>query len=141
MSQSERWAWWTLGVLMMTIGAYGACVLFLDHSPATSSVFALLALIAIPAFRRRDFHRISLDEREREISNKALRAGFGAFWLALIALILAVGFAKGWDTSLTVPVWILAEGLMWGMVLVSGVGALTSILLHHRALQHRGSHA
>ncbi len=44
MSDSEKWAWWTLGVVALTIAAYGAFLAFLGHGPATSSVFALLAL-------------------------------------------------------------------------------------------------
>src|ERR1035441_8520566 len=107
MSDSKKWAWWSLGVVVMTIAAYGAFLAFLGHGPATSSVFALLALTALPASSRRHLQGRTFDEREREIANKALRAGFSAFWLAFCGLILAIGFIKGWDATLTVPVWTL----------------------------------
>ena len=136
MSDSEKWAWWTLGVVVMTIAAYGAFLAFLGHGPATASVFALLALTALPAFSRRRFQGRTFDEREREIANKAIRAGFSAFWLAFIGLILAIGFVKGWDTTLTVPVWTLAEALWWATILILGVQALTTIVLYRG-----GSHA
>ena len=130
MSDSEKWAWWALGVVVLTIAAYGAFVAFLGHGPATSAVFALLALTAIPASSRRHFQRRTFDQREREIANKALRAGFSAFWLAFIGLFLAIGFIKGWDTTLTVPVWTLAEGIWWAATLVLGVEAMTTIVLY-----------
>ncbi len=136
MSDSEKWAWWTLGVVMMTIAAYGAFLAFLGHSPAIPSVFALLALTALPASSRRHFRGRTLDEREREIANKALRAGFSAVWLAFIGLILAIGFIKGWDTTLTVPVWTLLEAVWWAAILVLGVQSTTTIVLYRG-----GSHA
>ena len=136
MSDSEKWAWWVLGVVLLTVGAYGAFLKFFGHNQATTSVFALLALTALPASSRRHFQRRTFDEREREIANKAVRAGFSALWLAFIGLILVIGFIKGWDTTLTVPVWTLAEAVWWAAVLVLGVQALTTILLYRG-----GSHA
>ena len=136
MSDSQKWAWWVLGVVVMTIAAYGAFLAFLGHRPATSSVFALLALTALPASSRRHFQGRTFDEREREIANKALRAGFSAFWLAFIALILAIGFIKGWDATLTVPVWTLAEALWWAATLILGVQAMTTIVLYRGGSSH-----
>ena len=136
MSNSEKWAWWTIGVVAMTIIAYAAFLAFLGHRSATLSVFALLALTALPASSRRHFLGRSFDEREREIANKALRAGFSAFWLAFVALFLGMGFIKGWDTALTVPVWTLAEAVWLAATLVLGVQAVTTIVLYRG-----GSHA
>ncbi|HEY1219073.1 MAG: hypothetical protein ABSE42_16890 [Bryobacteraceae bacterium] len=130
MSDSEKWAWWTLGVVVLTIAAYGAFVAFLGHGPAIISVFALLALTAIPASSRRYFKGRRFDERERQIAGKALRAGFSAFWLAFGGLILAIYFIKGWDATLTVPVWALMETLLWATTLIWGVEALTTIVLY-----------
>jgi hypothetical protein len=130
MSDSEKWAWWAIGVVALTIAAYGAFVAFRGHGPATSTVFALLALAALPASSRRHFKHRTFDERERKISNNALLAGFRAFWLAFIVLILTIGFIKGWNSTLTVPVWLLSETLCWAAVLVLGVQALTTIVLY-----------
>jgi uncharacterized membrane protein len=130
MSESEKWAWWALGVVALTIAAYGAFVAFRGHGPATSAVFALLALTALPASSRRNFRGRTFDERERKISNNALTAGFRSFWLAFIVLVLAIGFIKGWNSTLTVPVWILSETLCWAAVLVLGVQSLTTIVLY-----------
>ena len=130
MSDSEKWAWWTLGVVVLTIAAYGAFLAFLGHNPAIPSVFALLALTALPASSRRYFKGITFDEREHAIASKALLAGFRAFWVAFCGLIVAIGFIKGWDATLSVPVWTLAEVIWWAVILVLGVQALTTILLY-----------
>jgi uncharacterized membrane protein len=90
MSDSEKCAWWTLGVVALIIAAYGAFVAFLGHGPATVSVFALLALTAFPASSRRHFKGQHFDEREREIASKAVRVGFTAFWVAFIGLMRSI---------------------------------------------------
>jgi len=133
MSDSEKGAWWTLGVVVLTIAAYGAFLAFLGHGPRIGGVFALLALTALPAFR---CVGRALDERERDIAHKALLTAFRAFWLAFVALIVGIVQTKGWLTTLTVPAWTLSELLMWAATLVLGVQALTTILLYRR-----GSHA
>jgi magnesium-transporting ATPase (P-type) len=130
MTDSEKWAWWTLGVVVLTIAAYGAFVAFIRSGPAANSVFALLALTALPASSRRYFTGRRFDERESAIANKALLAGFRAFWVAFVGLVLAIGFIKGWDTTLSVPVWALAQTIWWAVILVLGVQALTTILLY-----------
>ena len=135
-SDSEKWAWWTLGVVALTVAAFGAFLAFLGHGPAALSVFALLALASLPRSSRRHFRGRALDERQRQIANTALRAGFSAFWLAFVGLILALGFIKGWDATLSVPVWTLQEALLWAVILVLGVQALTTIVLYRG-----GSHA
>ncbi len=133
MSDSEKWAWWTLGVVAMTVVAYGAFVSFFGHGPATSSVFALLALTAFPAFSKRHIQGPTFDEREREIANKALRAGFSALWLGFISLILAIWFFKGSDTRLSLPVWTLMETLLWATLLLLGVQSVATIVLYRSA--------
>ena len=50
-------------------------------------------------------------------------------WRSLASL-LAIGFIKGWDATLTVPVWALAETIWWAATLVLGVQALTTIVLY-----------
>ena len=129
MSNPEKWAWWTLGVVLVTITAYAAFFLFVGYGPAINSVFALLALTALPAFSRRHFLGRAFDERELQIANKADRAGFGAFFLVFIALFVGIGVFKGWDTTLTVPVWTLGEVVFWAWILVLSVQAMTTIML------------
>jgi magnesium-transporting ATPase (P-type) len=135
MSESEKRAWWILGVILVTAAAYFVFVVFLKSGQVSLSVFALTALIAFPGLGRRSKHRI-FDERDREIANKALLASFRVIWLVFIGLVLAIGFSRGWDTSVTVPLWTLELILWWAVLLVVGVQALVTIVLYRR-----GTHA
>jgi hypothetical protein len=135
MTTSEKWAWWTLGIVALTTAAYATFVALLRNGQAAQSVFALLALTAIPANSRRHLKGRRLDERERDISDKALLAGFRAVWVAFIGFVMAFGFIKGWDTSVTLPMWVLTSTIMWAMMLVLAVEATTTLVLYRRG-QH-----
>jgi len=136
MTDSEKWAVWTLSVVALTAIAWFTFVALLGSGPASQSVFALLALTAVPAHSRRHLKGRALDEREKEIAGKALLAGFRALWVAFVAVVLTVGFAKGWDASVTLPLWRLEEILLWSVVLVLAVESVTTLVLYRR-----GSHA
>jgi magnesium-transporting ATPase (P-type) len=132
MTDSERWAWWTLGVVALTATAYFAWVALLSKGPASQSVFALLALAAVPANSRRFLKGKLFDERDKEISGKALLAGFRAVWVAFIGVVMTIGFVKGWDATLSLPVWILCSTIWWAMMLVLTVEAVTTLVLYRR---------
>ena len=136
MTQSEKWAWWTLGVVALTTAAYFTFVALVRSGPAAQSVFALLALTAVPAASRRRIKGKPFDEREKEIAEKALLAGFRAVWVAFIVVVMTVGFIKGWDSTLSLPVWMLCSTLWWSVMLVWAVEAVTTLVLYRR-----GSHA
>lgn len=130
LSDSKKWAWWVIGVVLTTIAAYGAFIAFVGHGPATSSVFALLALSAFPRSSWRYFRGERLDERQREIASKAARFGFGALWVVFVIGIVTIGLVKGPLATLKAPVWILQEILYWAFTLVLGVQALTTLVLY-----------
>jgi hypothetical protein len=135
MSESEKRAWWILGVVGVTIAAYLVFVVFLGSGEVSLSILVMSALIAFPGLERRSKRRI-FDERDREIANRALLVSFRALWVVFIVLILAIGFGKGWDTPVTVPFWTLAQILWWASLFMWGVQALVTIMLYRR-----GSHA
>jgi len=131
MTDSEKCAWWTLGIIALTILAWAAFVAFLKNVPAASSMFALLALTAIPAARRKR----PLDERESAITHKALLAGLRAVWVAFIALVIGVGFVHGWDSTLSIPMWLLSSTIWWATMLLLVVECIATLMLY------RGDHA
>ena len=136
MTDSEKWAIWTLGVVALTVAAYITFVSLLGKGPASQSVFALLALTALPAHSRRYFKGRRFDEREKEISDKALLAGFRAMWLVFISVVMTIGFVCGWDATLSMPVWMLCSAVWWAVMLVLAVQSVTTLVLYRR-----GSHA
>ena len=132
MTDSEKWAWWTLCVVALTAVAFFAFVATLGSGPASQSVFALMALTAVPASSRRKFKGRQFDEREKEIAEKALLAGFRAVWVAFIGLVMTIGFVKGWDATLSLPVWMLSSSICWAAMLVMTVEAATTLVLYRR---------
>ena len=132
MTDSEKWAIWTLGVIALTAIAYVTFIALLGSGPASQAVFALLALTAIPANSRRYFKGRRFDEREKEISGKALLAGFRALWVMFVGLVMAIGFVKGWDTTLSLPVWMLCATVWWAVMLVLAVESVTTLVLYRR---------
>ena len=136
MTNSEKWAWWTLGVVALTTIAWITFIVLVGNWPASQAVFALLALTAVPASSRRHFKGRRFDEREREISGKAMLASFRAVWVVFTGLVVTLGFVKGWDATLSLPMWQLSSTLYWSMMLLLAVQAATTLVLYRR-----GTHA
>jgi hypothetical protein len=136
MTDSEKWAIWTLGVLALTIIAFFTFVALLGSGPASQSVFALLALTSIPSSSRRVFKGRVFDEREKEIAGKAMLASLRAIWAAFIAVVMILGFVKGWNATLSLPMWMLSSALLWSTMLVLAVQAVTTLVLYRM-----GNHA
>ena len=134
MTDSEKWAWWTLGVVALTAIAYAAFVALLGHPDAAQSVFALIALTALPKSSRRYFQGRRLDEREAAIANAALLAGFRGVWIAFIGFVMTFGFIKGWDASMNVSMWMLSSSVWWSATLLLAVQATTTLVLYRRVL-------
>jgi hypothetical protein len=115
----------------LTILAWAAFVAFLKNADAASSVFALLALTAVPTAKRKR----PLDERESAISHKALLAGMQVVWVSFVVLVVSTGFIKGWDATLSVPMWLLASCVWWAAMLLLAVECIAILVLY------RGDHA
>jgi|ERR1035438_3935794 hypothetical protein len=132
MTDSEKWARWTLGVVALTVIAYFTFVAILGSGPASQSVFALLAVTAAPAVSRRHFKGRQFDEREKEIANKASLASFRALWLVSIGVVLRIVSVKGPDATLSLPVWMLISTIWWAVLLVLAVESVTTLVLYRR---------
>jgi hypothetical protein len=119
-------------VIALTTLAYFLFVALLGSGPASQSVFALLALTAVPANSRRYLKGKLFDERDKAIAGKALLAGFRALWVAFIGLVMTIGFVKGWDATLSLPIWMLSATICWAAMLVLAVESVTTLVLYHR---------
>src|ERR1039458_3674301 len=72
MTDSEKWAWWTLGAIGLSFAAYFLFAALLGSGPAQKTVFWLQALLVVPASSHLSSKGRLRDEREKEIANKAL---------------------------------------------------------------------
>ena len=91
-----------------------------------------MALTAVPPSSRRFYKRRILDEREKEIANKAMLASFRALMAVFIGLVLAIGFVKGWDATVSMPMWMLSLTVWWAFMLVLAVQSVTTLVLYRR---------
>jgi uncharacterized membrane protein YccF (DUF307 family) len=119
-------------VVALTITAFFTLLAVLRSVPASQAAFALLALTALHPRSRRKITGPDFDEREKEIAVKAMLAGFRAVWVVFTGLVLTIGFVKGWDATLVVPVWKLSSSLWWGVLLLLTVEAVTTLGLYRR---------
>ena len=129
MTDSEKWAIWTLGVVALTAIAWFTFVALFGSGPPSQAVFALLALNAVPAVSRRNLKgRRPFDEREKEIANKALLTAFRVLWMVFIGLVMTIGLVEGGKTSLSLPLWTV----WWAVMLVLAVESVTTLVLYHK---------
>ncbi len=132
MTESEKWAIWTLGVASLTLITWLALAAWLG-GPVAGAAFSLLALTAVPRSSRRHFIKGGrFDEREQVIADKALLAGFRGVWVALVAVPVAAGLVKGWNGTLVLPVWVLTSSLLWAVLLLLTVESVTTLVLYRR---------
>ena len=133
MTDSEKWAWWTLGAIGLSFAAYFLFAALLGSGPAQKTVFWLQALLVVPASSHLSSKGRLRDEREKEIANKALLAAFRALWLVFIGLVMTTALVKkGWDSTVTLPVWRLGEAVWLAALLVMAVEAVTTLVLYRR---------
>ena len=130
MTDPEKWAVWTLGVVALTTAAYFIFVALRGHGPQAMSVFALTALAALPKNGHRSWR--NLDERERQIAHKALLTSYWAGWLAAITLSFIIWRVNGWDIAFALPMWKLMLALWWLGTLMLAVRSITTLVLYRR---------
>ena len=101
MTESEKWARWTLGVVGLTVLSWIALTVWTGNGQVGNAAFSLLALTAVPRNSRRHFIKDArFDEREQAISDRALLAGFRGVWVALVAVPIGL-VAKNWSSIRT----------------------------------------
>ncbi len=134
MTNSEKWAIWTLGVVATAAVAWFTFIALRGSGPASQGVLALsLALTAIPKSSRRYFIKgAQFDEREKEIASKAMRVSLKALAVGLIAVAVGTTYGKGWDSTLSLPVWELGTIIWWSALLVLAVQSVATLVLYHR---------
>ena len=97
MNAVEKSAWTELVVVVAAVVATVTALPYLGHRSA--SWFALLAFLPLGMFFfRKRGDQVIVDERDREIQQKATNIGVQAAWMgtfmALIAVSMAHGYAK-----------------------------------------------
>ena len=130
MTDSEKWAVWSLGVVALTTAAFFVFVSLRGSGPAAMGVFALTALAAIPKAGHRSWR--SFDEREKEIAHKALLTSTRVGWSMAVALSVIIWWLKGWDMAFALPMWKLLLAIWWLGTLMLAVRSVATLVLYRR---------
>ena len=133
MSTVEKSAWTELMVVVVAVLATAIALPYLGH--LASDWFGLLAFLPLGMFFfRKRGDQVIVDERDREIQQKATNIGVQAAWMGTFMALIAVSMAHGYAKE-AVPtpylnwiIWLQFAGCY-------GVRALFTIFLY------RGQHS
>lgn len=127
MPEFEKIAWWNLSITVGAVVGFLALWVATHRPDGAMAAFSLLALSALPYFRRR---QPLCDERDREIDRRSSLIAMGVFWAVLVLGLVGAGVALGWDAVVEVPVVAFSSVIWGGWVVIQGVKAVASIRMY-----------
>ena len=127
MTPTQKSAWYSLAVVLLSVGAVLALMPWLGPVRAQGG-FGLLGFLGFGAlFYRRGPGRIVSDERDDLIRLRSMMVAYSMFWVAFIVVVCLV-LPLVYGSRGAVPVVAVQMGVWWGFVLVTGVNALATLL-------------
>lgn len=138
MHNAEKQAWFTLAVLAtVTLFAIGLILIRGGGWMPTSGALGLLGLLGlVPFFGRKERRagKVLEDERDREIARTAANAGYAACWVLLVLALLTPMILKGAGATLALRADHLPFLICPAWMVVIGVRAGVTLVLHRRGL-------
>jgi hypothetical protein len=129
MNASQRFAWFTLGVVGLTV----ILVLLLIPMLGRGAFGALgfLGLLGFtPLFFLQRGDEVVQDERDIQIRLSSLTIAYSVFWVLFVLGAMTAPAVYGWSGSVPVP---LVLGAVWcGLIVVQGVMALAILIQYRR---------
>ena len=128
MNASQKFAWFTLGVVGLTVRPGPAP----DpaHRSRAQGAFGLLGLLGFtPLFFRQRGAEVVQDERDVQIRQRSLTIAYSVFWVLFVLGSMSAPAVYGWNGS--VPVSLVLGAVWCGLIVVQGVMAL-AILIQYR---------
>ncbi len=135
MNVLERQARFTLMVIIITVCLYLAIVACIGFHPAAMAAFGftgLLGLTGLIGRKERKAGKIIMDERDREISQKASIVAYSVFWLFFVACLMAPFFIYGPNAKITIGVGVPALFVGISGIMVYFVRSLVIVILYRR---------
>jgi hypothetical protein len=137
MHNAEKQAWFTLVVLAAAaLSAAGLILMRGGWAPASEALglLGLLGLVPFFGWKARRAGRVLEDERDREIARTASSVGFAAVWVLLVLALLTPLFLKGPGATLTLRTDRVPLLIVPAWMVVMGVRAVVTLVLHRRGL-------
>ena len=127
MAEFERRAWWNLCVAVGAVVLFAALWTVTRKVAGSTGAFGILGLSGMPFFRLRP---PASDERDREIDRKSMTAAMSLFWSLMVAGVVGMGLALGWDTPVQVPVWGFSAVIWVGWIVILTAKSAASIRMY-----------
>jgi hypothetical protein len=125
----EKQAWFTLGVVGVTLAAYLIFIRFVRFDPVSLAILALSGFLGVRITKRRK-GEIEFDERDREIHRRALATALTVAYSLLLAVTVVFNIAKGDDYS--VRLWVVMQCFWAGSLAMFGLKSALVIVAYRR---------
>jgi hypothetical protein len=101
MNASQKFAWYTLAVVALTVVSVLLLIPLLG--PGAQGAFGLLGLLGFtPLFFRRRGDEVVQDERDVQIRQRSLTIAYSVFWVLFVLGSMTAPAVYGWSGSVPV---------------------------------------
>jgi hypothetical protein len=136
MSAMQKFAWFNLAVIALTLGAVLALLPFLGRGALGG--FGFLGLIGFgPLFFRKRPGQVVTDERDALIHRRSWILAYALFWVVFVlAAVLLSPLVYGQEGA--VPVWVLQSSVFCGFMLVYALASIAILVQYARGSRDAG---
>lgn len=126
MSAVQKWAWFNVAVIAVTLVAVVSLLPFLGKGALGG--FGVLGLIGFgPLFFRRTPGQVLTDERDQLIQRRSWVLAYSLFWVVFVlAAVVLSAVVYGWEGA--VPVWVVQSSVFCGFLLVYAVASVAILV-------------
>ena len=126
MSAMQKWAWFNLAVIAVTLVAVLSLLPFLGKGALGG--FGCLGLIGFgPVFFRKKPGQVLTDERDQLIWQRAWVLAYAVFWVVFV-LAAALLSPLVYGPEGAVPVWVVQSSVFCGFLLVYALASIAILL-------------
>jgi hypothetical protein len=126
MSAMQKWAWFNLAVIALTLVAVLSLLPFLGKGALGG--FGFLGLIGFgPLFFRKKPGQVLTDERDQLIQRRSWVLAYSLFWVAFV-LAAVVLSAVVYGQEGAVPVWVVQSSVFGGFMLVYALASIAILV-------------
>jgi hypothetical protein len=125
MSAMQKWAWFNLAVIAVTLVALASLLPFLGKGALGG--FGFLGLMGFgPFFFRKKAGKVVTDERDALIQRRSWVLAYSLFWVAFVLAAVLSAVVYGQDGA--VPVWVVQCGIFCGFMLVYALHSIAALV-------------
>jgi hypothetical protein len=127
MSPMQKFAWFNLAVIALTLVVVFALLPFLGYKAAMGGLGCLGLTGFGPFFFRKRRGQVLMDERDLLIQRRSWILAYALFWVIFVlAAVLLSAAVYGWDGA--VPVSVVQLSVAWGFMLVYTLASIAILV-------------